>query len=122
MNAVMDWIRARGRLPKENTKATDAEGRAECKVAKQGCMIRDSLPEEEKEELATILGNEFGAPEELVQEAHPLVGAAAVDNLSVAGVSCITANRSTDLLGVIKQVGTNTRKMEMLRRSPTARS
>ena len=53
LNAAMDWIRARGRLPKDNTRAKCEEGRAECKVAVTLRRARASRSEEVKEELAT---------------------------------------------------------------------
>ena len=80
----MDWIRAHGRLPRENTRAKDEEGRAECKVAVKLRRMRASLREEVEKELATLREKDIGALEELVQEADPLSGSAAVGSLSVA--------------------------------------
>ena len=53
IDAGMDWIRARGRLPTESKNAKDVEGRAECKVAIQLRRMRYFLLAEEQEELAT---------------------------------------------------------------------
>ena len=74
----MDWIRAHGRLPREYIKANGEEGRSECKVGVQLRRMRASLPEEVKEELATLRDKEICALEQLAQEADPLSGFAEV--------------------------------------------
>jgi len=84
-------------MPKENTNAKDAEGRAECKVAQQLRRMHGSLPEEEKDELATIREKEVGALEELEQEPDPEGQQAELDTLSVATQHAAIAVKRTEV-------------------------
>ena len=70
--ALMNAIRALGRIPKELTQATDEARRVECRIAQQLRKKRAYLSPEDKQELATIRERQIGALEELEQGPDPL--------------------------------------------------